>query len=335
MGRGNQLVNNKLIYSCGFKNNIIGDVDKTIEDIILTSLPNNYVFINTTWLENSTELLKVLDKNKTAVCYSGPDWENTNCIDIRKDAHKVIEENSLKVIHVGNSRGRFYFNFWTEFIRQNPNNFLNNEYLKEPDFKKLFMCLNRKPHNHRLFLVDLFEKNNLLNRGYVSIFRNDNSLLLKENLPDITKVTNEAVSDNIIINNDIASLGDLLIWNSYFINVVTETTVHTDVFISEKTWKPIIGMRPFLILGDYHIYNQLKDLGFDTFDDLFGTWYKDPNWENRAKSIVEVIDNYKKEDLKKLYDKIKSRLIKNRIRFIEYADENFKKIIDGKFFKSN
>jgi hypothetical protein len=327
------MVDRKLIYSQGFKNNIIGDVDSTIENFIVSNLPENYVFINTTWLEKTDNLLNILDKNKIAVCYSGPDWENTNCIDIRKDAHKTIRENSLDVIHIGNTRGKFYFNFWTEFIRQNSSSFLSTEYIKEPNFKKLFMCLNRKPHNHRLFLVKLFEQKNLLDYGYVSIFRDTNSIILNETLSDKIILGQNSVVDNNPIKNDIVSLGDSSNWNSYFLNIVTETTVHTDVFISEKTWKPIIGQRPFLILGDCNIYDQLKEIGIDTFDDLFGTWYNNPNWEHRAKSIVEIIDNYKKEDLKKIYFKIKPRLIRNRSRFIEYTLENIEKIKNELFFK--
>ena len=333
MGRSNSMVDGKLIYSQGFKNNIIGDVDSIIEKIIIFNLPENHIFINTTWLEKSDNLLKVLDKNKITVCYSGPDWENTNCIDIRKDAHRAIKENSKDVIHIGNTRGKFYFNFWTEFIRQNSSCFFNDEYLKEPDFKKLFMCLNRKPHNHRRFLINLFEEKDLLANGYIRFFRDKNPLLLTENLPDIIKDTDNAVVDDIPISNDIASLGDLNIWNSYFINVVTETTVHTDVFISEKTWKPIIGMRPFLILGDYHIYSQLKELGFDTFDDLFGTWYKDSSWEHRAKSIVEILNFYKSKDLKQIYKDIKPRLVKNRECFIDFTNRNFNKLKNDQYFR--
>ncbi len=322
-----------IVYSKGFKNNIIGEVDQHIEDTIMLSLPADCVFINTTWLEINDELISTFDKNKTAVCYSGPDWENTKCIDIRKDAHKLISDNFKKVIHIGNTRGKFYFNFWAEFIRQNPDNFLDNKYTREPEFKKLFMCLNRKPHDHRRFLINLLEQRNLLNNGYVSFFRDKNPLILTENLSDIIRDTNNAVVDNIPISNDIASLGDPNIWNSYFINVVTETTVHTDVFISEKTWKPIMGLRPFLILGDYHIYDHLKELGFDTFDDLFGTWYKDNNWEHRATSIVEILNFYKNADIKQLYKSITPRLINNRKCFIDFANRNFNKLKNEQYFK--
>lgn len=330
MGRSSRMANQSLIFSRGFKNNIIGDVDTSIENIIISNLSNKYVLINTTWLEISRELIDTLDINKIAVCYSGPDWENTNCIDIRKQAHELIKKNSLDVIHVGNSDGKFYFNFWAEFIRQNPWNFIDERYLKPPTCKKLFMCLNRKPHRHRLFLIGLLEEHDLLDDGYISIFRENSSIFLNENLSQSLtghiELANNAVIDDVPIKNDIISLGDSELWNNYFINVVTETTVHTDFFISEKTWKPIIGLRPFLILGDYNIYNFLKSQGFDTFDDLFGTWYKDQNWEHRANSIVDILKFFKNQDITQIYNNIKPRLIDNRNCFLEFIKQNYEKI---------
>jgi len=322
-----------LIYDRGFSNNIIGDVDSSVKQLIISQLDSDYVFINTTWIENKQSLRDILDINKTAVCYSGPDWENTNCIDLRKHAHDIILKNSKSVIHVGNTRGSNYFNFWAEFIRQNPNNFFDNMYTKDPEFTKLYMCLNRKPHNHRLFLVNLLECNNLINNGHVSIFRDRNPLFLDENFSDIDAVGNQSVTDSINIKNDIVSLGDPKYWNTHFLNVVTETTVHTDVFISEKTWKPIIGLRPFLILGDYNIYNQLHEIGIDTFDDLFGTWYTDTNWESRAISIVNIIEHYKTENINKIYIKIKNRLENNRKCFLDFTAANFKRLKNDIPFK--
>jgi hypothetical protein len=58
------------------------------------------------------------------------------------------------------------------------------------------------------------------------------------------------------IPHDIHSLGNLDIWQQHFLNVVGETEfMHWDnMFISEKTWKPILGLRPFVINGQTKIY---------------------------------------------------------------------------------
>jgi hypothetical protein len=315
-----------LIYDRGFLGNIIGDVDNKIKQLIISQLNSEYIFVNTTWIEDEQKLRNILNIDKIAVCYSGPDWENTQCVDIRRKAHEIILKNSKSVIHIGNTRGQNYFNFWAEFIRQNPTGFFNNVYIEEPNFNKLFMCLNRKPHSHRLFLINLLEDKNIIDDGYVSIHRDSNPLILEENLSNLVTLGDQSVVDSIPINNDIVTLGDPKYWNSHFLNIVTETTVHTDVFISEKTWKPIIGLRPFLILGDYNIYNQLHEIGIDTFDDLFGKWYTDTNWETRAESIVDIINSYKTENIDIIYKSIKHRLENNRKCFLDYANKNIERL---------
>jgi hypothetical protein len=312
-----------LIYDKGFSNNIIGDVDKVIKDTILSKLSNDSVFVNTTWIEKDSDLENIISKDKITVCYSGPDWENTNCIDIRRQAHQYIKENSRDVIYIGNSRGTYYFNFWAEFIRLNPAGFFDHRYIDLPVFDKVYMCLNRKPHNHREYLVNELRSTNILDRGLVSF---GDQLTIEENLNELVTLGEQAVHGHMPIKNDIVTLGDIRNWSRCFINIVSETTVHTDLFISEKTWKPIIGMRPFMILGDQYIYQQLKDLGFDTFDDIFGVWWKNPNWENRATNIVSILKNFTLEDCAVCYKDIYTRLLNNRERFFEYIKENHKRI---------
>lgn len=315
-----------LIYDRGFANNVIGDVDTGIKDAIVRQLSDNHAFINTTWIENTADLTDILHVENTSVCYSGPDWENTQCIDIRRTAHAIIKQNSKDVLHIGNSSGGYYFNFWAEFIRQHNESFLADEYASPPSLKKLYMCLNRKPHSHRKFLVDLLQSKDLLPHGIVSFGSEIDPILLTETLPRNIDLGEAAVSDNIVIKNDIVSLGDPELWNQHFVNVVTETTVHTDVFISEKTWKPIVGLRPFLILGDNKIYAHLKDLGFDTFDDIFGLWHEDSNWQNRANSITAILEQLLCVNINQMYNEILPRLEKNKNRFLIYMQENRHKI---------
>lgn len=312
-----------LIYDKGFHGNIIGDVDTKIKNKIISQLSKKHVFINTTWIEYNDDLKNVISEDKIAVCYSGPDWENSNCIDLRRYAHQYIKDNSKITFYIGNTNGNFYFNYWAEFIRQNPTGFFDLKYIQTPCFEKVFMCLNRKPHNHRSFLVNEIKSKNLLQKGIVSF---ENQLVIDESLDQLVDLGEQAVHGSMLIKNDILTLGDPKNWSKFFINVVSETTVHTDVFISEKTWKPIIGMRPFLILGDQNVYIKLKELGFDTFDDMFGIWWKNLNWEERAKNIVAILETFNLKDCDRCYQLILPRLYKNRERFLTYIKENLQRI---------
>jgi hypothetical protein len=85
-------------------------------------------------------------------------------------------------------------------------------------------------------------------------------------------------------------------------------------------------LRPFLILGDQNIYLQLKELGFDTFDDVFGTWWENPNWQVRIKHIISVIENTTIDQCHRDYQILYPRLLKNRQRFLAYINENHQRI---------
>lgn len=51
------------------------------------------------------------------------------------------------------------------------------------------------------------------------------------------------------ISNDVASLGPIDRWQKHLVNIVTETVwdIEQHNFVSEKTFKPILGLRPFLL----------------------------------------------------------------------------------------
>jgi hypothetical protein len=318
-------VSRPLIYDRGFKNSIHDFTDKAVIKLILPKLSDQHVFVNTAWLQKDDALISVISKDKIAVCYSGADWENTNDDEMRKEAHEYIKNNSKDVIHVGNTKGKYYFNWCAESVRRHPKGFFDERYITEPLFDKIYMCLNRKPHQHRKLLIEQLEKHDLLEQGLVSFAE---QIQIDEQLDERLVRIGEGVCSGRTIKNDIISLGDPNNWSRCFINVVTESTINSNFMISEKTWKPIAGMRPFLILGDTNIYSHLKEEGFDTFDDIFGTWWQDENWENRAKDIPEILKKFNIKMCQELYNDIYLRLKKNREHFIEYMESNHNKIIN-------
>ena len=55
-----------------------------------------------------------------------------------------------------------------------------------------------------------------------------------------------------------------------YVDVVIETSLFDKDFysFSEKSFKSIIAKKPFVILGSNSTYKGLKELGFQTYDDL-------------------------------------------------------------------
>ena len=323
------------VYEKGFsEDNIIGEIDREVKDMIAEkmTMPGSVAFVNSTWVERDTELERIKNFDNVIV-YSGPDWENTNCIPLRRNAHQYLEDNNRNVINIGNTYGPNYFSYWLYFVYEHLDRFLpdNFDYTLNSNHKT-YMCLNRKPHNHRIQLMEkLFEKK-LLDAGHTSLgtFDDWQNKSKFDKLPIVLEVDKDYILGNEIagdvgIPNDILSLGNNDLWCDHFLNVVTETVIHSDVFVSEKTYKPILGLRPFVVLGDDRIYDVLHDYGIDTFDDILGTWYKDKNYENRINSIVDVISSltsYGTEKRNKLFKSLESRLMDNRMKLIEQA-QNF------------
>lgn len=184
-------------------------------------------------------------------------------------------------------------------------------------FKYKFLCYQRVPSVYRERAYELLKDK----KGIVTLGTVDNPEVNKD-IPDglgfmQPKIAYFGFKDmelpyNILkVGNDTMSLGNLDIWKSCFLTIVSETfqQEHENAFIGEKTFKPIIGMRPFLCYGHPKITDFLKSRGFETFDDDFG--YK-PNSDimDCINQIVDIVDRldykevYSNKLWKKLYPKI-------------------------------
>lgn len=182
-----------------------------------------------------------------------------------------------------------------------------NEELLSNGFENTFLCYNRKPSVHRLELQQSFIKNNLMNAG---IFTMGNSVKEFEIL-DNQKARHQSYPNNVggmytmgsqeddkyNIPADAFSLGNLDVWRKSFLCIVTETLCDSDSIgkvplITEKSYKPIIGMRPFLTVGETKTNEHLHRLQIQTFEDDFPS---DP---------VEAVKFLQNENLELLYEKL-------------------------------
>lgn len=166
------------------------------------------------------------------------------------------------------------WSFWGFYCYKNFINYKNKKFPLE--CKNRFLSYNRTPYNHRKDLVKSIIDNNFLSKGIVTLGKDvdkDNSLYL--NIEENFDIKNENVGGDCGIPNDINSLGNMKVWNSCFLNIVSETIVNK-FWVSEKTFKPIIGKRPFLHQNPF-VIDKLKEWGFKTFEnywnpkDLIGT----------------------------------------------------------------
>jgi hypothetical protein len=173
------------------------------------------------------------------------------------------------------------------------------------DFQHHFLCYQRKSNPVRELLYEtLKNKTGIITIG-TKKFADINS--------DIPKhIGLDEIDGELEVGNDIYSLGNIKIWNSSFLNIVSETQQNLttkSTFVSEKIFKPIIGLRPFLCYGHPETSKLLIAKGFETFDEDFG--YVPTNcYRENAKQLAAIVDNI--DNPRDMFNKLLPKLIYNK-----------------------
>jgi len=205
-----------------------------------------------------------------------------------------------------------------------------------------WVCYQFKPHPHRQYLAFLVKQKNIFGNGIITLGDSLDSYGRSSiTIPGLSPMMDPSAHlvDYIhefagkgVGTNDPLSLGDKLTWQRSFLNIVSENSCDDQrLFVTEKTWKPIVGMRPFVIYGNPGLYPWLESVGFDTFEDLWvGINLRDsPNYQKHCEKITKIIEHvnsFSEKQIIDLYNKIFHRLEHNRDLFFRYADQQKAKI---------
>ena len=232
--------------------------------------------------------------------------------------------NANELMYFGNFSGEYKIDFWSiiwkerhipQLVDTNPTT-----------FKYPFLCYNGKAHDHRRKICNELDQLGLINIGAVSFVEGNPPIYSPENSEN--RAVEESGGEYVQIN-DTMSLGDIDIWNTSFINIVTETVPNpvTMSFYSEKTWKPIWGMRPFLHYAEDAVNNDLQDLGFETFEQSFSDICDlDLNQNDNVALFCKVLSTQSNKYLVDKYQQLLPTLNHNRNRFNEFVKEEYNKI---------
>jgi hypothetical protein len=87
-----------------------------------------------------------------------------------------------------------------------------------------------------------------------------------------------------------------------WVSVVSEASfAENTCFISEKSFKPIATMHPFIIYGNKHSLKYLRNLGYKTFSDFFDETYDElESWDRLDAIIKLLLDINKMSTIEKL-----------------------------------
>ena len=229
---------------------------------------------------------------------------------------------AVYVYYLGNFDSPHQFNFFSIQLGQHFKCYAEDEVLLE-SVQHLYVNYNRKPKMHRVQFVKKLIAENLLDLGVVTLGQdstNDLYLTLGEKQQDYVgdKV------ENFKLPMDYYTLHRLDLWQKTFlyINAATEFDPINDLFCQQDTFKPMLGLRPFVINGVQKTYQWLRYHGFRTFNH----YWSHIDIENGPvhDTIIELIKHLKSLDsteILAMYQDMLPDLKHNKDRFFEFAQE--------------
>lgn len=159
--------------------------------------------------------------------------------------------------------------------------------------KYMFSCISNKPKYFRIANYILFTKSTYYNASlltlgicdkeiadmgsllhlfepsYTDIYLNEISPILPIKSTDIKYFRSTHNDPSVPDDGDelnVMAYDNSAFFDSY-VNVVTETNYDVP-FISEKIIKPLLACQFFVVVAGKHTINLLRELGFDTYDDI-------------------------------------------------------------------
>jgi hypothetical protein len=92
-------------------------------------------------------------------------------------------------------------------------------------------------------------------------------------------------------------------YNNIFVDIVCETKVMgQSLFLSEKTWRPMVARRPFILMSNLHALQNLRKLGFKTFNQWWDESYDDYSDQDRVREILKLLDFISQWSIEKCWE---------------------------------
>lgn len=203
--------------------------------------------------------------------------------------------------------------------------------------KNLFLCYNRRPHQHRIITVCELMKHNLTERGIYSL--GNPSLKIERTLEAINRldlIKYGMKLDTLIpieldldlVKNNPANLVVPEHFKQTFISVITETlTSDKTIFFSEKIYKSISIGHPFMVISSPGFLEELRRRGYQTFDRWVDESYDSlPDVNDRISVIIKELVRLSKlsvEELKTIREEMLPVLEHNQNKFAEIKRNEF------------
>jgi hypothetical protein len=105
----------------------------------------------------------------------------------------------------------------------------------------------------------------------------------------------------------VSSITPISVYNKSAYSIITETNAHnTFSFFTEKTAKPILGRRLFIVFNGQYFLRNLRQLGFKTFDGIIDESYdNEPDDQKRWQMALDVASWLSKQNQSEIFQNIK------------------------------
>jgi hypothetical protein len=238
-------------------------------------------------------------------------------------------------------RVNYYLNRSSRYFQYNLTNNDTSEFLNYDDKEYHFLSFNQYIHHHRAKIISEVFKNDLQDKFLISFnpkfyetlgpARYDYENQLKdmgfwEEYQHVLTLPEHKVDFETTLRISGYGFEDTTPYKKSVISLISDTIFFKKSgFISEKIFKPIMYLQPFLIVGPPHYLKEIRNMGFKTFNGLIDERYDDE--EDDMKRLTMIIDEIKRissipiEELKIKLKDIENILIYNQIKLLTYDYE--------------
>ena len=188
-----------------------------------------------------------------------------------------------------------------------------DEYLKDnrhKNFDKYFNILNRMPRLHRIVLFTgvmsnskLIEKTEI-SLGTEGIYPNPRIIKILEQISksypeyvnsyNFSKTHDFSIPTELDVDLNINRAPEFTreFYKTSFMSIITETLIEDNIlFFSEKIFKPIYNLHPFILLGNPFSLQKLREFGYRTFDRWWDESYDlETDYLKRISKILKVME---------------------------------------------
>lgn len=118
-------------------------------------------------------------------------------------------------------------------------------------------------------------------------------------------------------------------YHGFFCEVVCETYFRGKSFYpTEKIWRPLLMKTPFIVQGPMYFLDNLKKLGFKTFNHWWDEGYQHDPYDYQPTAVMEIVEkimSMTSQELQQMHEEMLPTLQHNHDRFMELSNSEFLK----------